>query len=116
MAYKSDDELQLVGRLHYLTDIFIEIPAFSGVVITGLMMIDVELLSGLYLLKIVLGSLAVLVNAACLVPVLRRWFALEAGDETKARGQSRFIHLAFVIGLPAGLGALVIGLHRLGMF
>lgn len=69
---KDDDSYIRASKMHYTTDIWIEIPAFSIVLVTGLLMLNESHLSGLFLYKIIFGSLAVLFNIICVYAVFKR--------------------------------------------
>jgi hypothetical protein len=104
-----------VAELHFWIDVLVEIPAFLGVLVTGLVLIDGHALSGLLLVKIAFGMAAIVVNALCVLPVVRRRFAAARSEEENVRRQSKWIGLAFVVGLPLGFAAMGLGLHRLGI-
>ena len=110
-ASKDPSTMQTVGRLHYWIDIVVEIPAFMGVLITGLLMLNfARLAAPMYLAKITLGSFAILVNVLCVIPVCRRRGALDANDLAEVKRRSRQIYFAFGVGVPAGFAALLIGM------
>ncbi|MBI2565652.1 MAG: hypothetical protein HYV63_01290 [Candidatus Schekmanbacteria bacterium] len=108
-------ELPTVARLHRWIDAFVEIPAFTAVVVSGLWMFDLDRFGGVYLAKILCGLAAVLVNVLCVGPVFARVRAVAAGDVTAARRHSRWIYVAFVAGMLPGFTALGLGLRMLGL-
>ena len=69
---KDDDSHIRASKLHYATDIWIEIPAFTVVLITGVLMLPEEHLSGLFLTKIMFGLLAIIFNLVCVYAVFKR--------------------------------------------
>lgn len=69
---KDDKSLIKAAKLHYATDKWIEIPAFTTVLITGLLMVKTEHLSGLFLVKIIFSLLAILFNIICVIAVFKR--------------------------------------------
>jgi len=107
---------QIAPQMHYAIDRWVEIPAFTTVLITGLWMFDLSRFHGLYAVKIICGLLAVGVNIYCVIPVSRRRFAADSGNKTEVRKQTRQIYFTLLIGLPAAAIALGIGLHLLGIY
>lgn len=71
----------LAARMHYLTDLWIEVPAFTLVLITGLAMLPAQSLQGLLLYKLPLALLAIVFNLVCVIAVWLRKRALESGDQ-----------------------------------
>ena len=100
-----------VARLHSQIDLFFEMPAFSVVLVTGLLLIEPTRFDGIYALKVVAGGIAVLGNALCLVPVLRRRTAAEKNDLSNVIRQSRLIDIISLLAIPAGLVALACGIY-----
>lgn len=100
-----------VARLHRLIDLFIEMPAFTLVLISGLCLIEPARLDGIYALKIVAGCLAVLGNMVCLVPVMKRHAAAERGDLGSVTHQSRVIDIISILAVPVGGIALFCGVY-----
>ena len=113
MAWRDDAMLVAVSRLHRRIDLFVEIPTFVGVLLTGLWLTQSVTWSALLVAKIALGCFAIAVNVACVAPVLRRSSAADASDLGRMRRESRWVHLAFAVGVPAGLSAAVIGVYRI---
>lgn len=107
---------KIAPQLHYAVDRCVEIPAFSIVLITGLILFDAQKFGGLYAIKVVCGLIAVGINAYCFLPVSRRKVADDAGDREQIRKHSRRIYETLLVGLPAALIALGIGLHFLGIY
>ena len=69
----KDDESHIrASKLHYTTDIWVEIPAFMTVLITGLLMLREDHLSGPFLYKVIFGLLAVAFNIVCVYAVFKR--------------------------------------------
>lgn len=98
-----------VAQLHRRIDLFFELPAFSLVLVSGLMLFEPDRFDGIYSLKIVAGLVAVLGNALCLVPVLQRRTAAATDDLGGVIRLSRQIDLIALMSIPAGLVALVCG-------
>ena len=79
---RDDASYIKAARMHYKTDIWIEIPAFTAVFITGTMMLDESHLAGLFLYKIIFALLAIICNIVCVYAVFkRRKFALVSDME-----------------------------------
>lgn len=100
-----------VARFHYQTDLFLEMPAFLLVLVTGAMMVDPARLHGLYLLKVGCGLAAVGMNALSMVPVVLRKRAADAGDIDDVIRYSTWIDRTVPVGGVAALVALGIGLY-----
>lgn len=76
---KDDESYVRASKLHYITDIWVEIPAFTTVLVTGLLMVNENHLSGVFLYKIIFALLAILFNVVCVYAVFqRRKFALSS--------------------------------------
>lgn len=106
---KSREQGFAVALYHYKVDLFLEFPAFTLALVTGLLLIDATRMDGLYLLKVVLGLVAVTGNLICLLPIIKRKQAAEVGDLQKVILYSRHVDLISLIAMPAGILALIIG-------
>ena len=113
VGFRHQEARPWVARMHYWIDLFVELPALTGVIVTGLILLPSGSLPTLLAVKIAIASLAMLINAGCLVAVVRRWRAIQRGEADAAREHSNSVYLAFVVGLPAGGAAFFIGLHLL---
>lgn len=102
-----------VAQFHYRTDIFLEAPAFTVVLVTGLLMLDTTPLQGWFLVKVACGLVAIGMNALSMIPVILRKRAADAGDITAVIHYSRWIDRTVPLGGIAALAALAIGLQRL---
>lgn len=60
------------SKLHFMTDIWIEIPAFTIVFITGVLMMTKAHFSGLFLAKVIFGLIAIVANLICVYGVFVR--------------------------------------------
>ena len=100
-----------VARLHRQIDLFFEMPAFSVVLVTGLLLFEPGRFDGIYALKVVAGVIAVLGNALCLMPVLKRRGSAEQDDLAGVIHQSKMIDWISLLAIPAGLIALVCGVY-----
>ncbi len=100
-----------VARLHRRIDMFLEMPAFTVVLVTGVLLIEPARFDGIYALKIVAGSIAVLGNVLCLVPVLKRRASAEVDDLADVIDQSKMIDRISLLAIPTGLLALTCGVY-----
>lgn len=104
---RSDPRLRTqVALYHDAIDRFIELPLLIAVLVTGCLLLQLELLHGWYLILVVSGSTAVFVNFLCVIPVMRRKRAADAGDMSRVDAESRWIFRAFWTGAPMALIAL----------
>jgi len=115
-ARRDRELLRAVSRLHRSIDLWVEIPAFCGVLASGLVLSLEAAWSSLLVAKVALGGSAILVNVACLWPVFRRARAAEADDFLAMQRHSLRVYLAFAVGFPAGFAALVLALVKMGWF
>lgn len=104
-----------VARIHFRIDLLAEIPAFTLVAISGIAMLQPERMHGDYALMVIAGSVAIAVNALCVLPVARRrQLANRTGTEIarqELQAHTRRIYLAGVVGLPFAAAALYGGLR-----
>ncbi len=76
---KDDESYIRASKLHYITDIWVEIPAFTTVLVSGMLMVNESHLSGVFLYKIIFALLAIMFNLICVYAVFkRRKFALSS--------------------------------------
>lgn len=74
---KDDESYVKASKMHYATDIWVEIPAFTTVLVTGVLMLNESHFSGIFLYKIIFALLAIVFNIVCVYAVFkRRKFAL----------------------------------------
>lgn len=114
-AYKNPNLKNTVAKFHYWIDIFVEMPAFMGVLVTGLLMLDFSKMSALYAVKITTGLIPIIINIYCFIAVILRVRAVDAGNKDEADKNSKRIYWAFT-GIPVALAAFVIGLHYAGLY
>jgi hypothetical protein len=107
---RDDESLPIAAELHYKTDIWIEIPAFLTVLVTGLLMLRENHLSGLFLLKLVFALLAIFFNFVCVYAVFKRRTSLRSGDAEGVRTAGRAMKLGGAI-IPTFLVAFSLGLY-----
>ena len=109
---KSDEAAMRAAKMHYLTDIWVEAPAFTVVLVTGVLMLGEQHLTGLFLYKVILGTLAVVFNIVCVVAVFRRRKYAELGDVESMHAANGLMKVgAWVI--PTFLGAFLIAMYLL---
>lgn len=107
---KNDESLIRASKMHYLTDLWVEIPAFTIVLLTGLLMLDDSHLSGAFLYKIIFGLLAIFFNLICVYAVFkRRKFALSA-DIAGMKSTDTAMKIGGLI-IPAFLLAFALGFY-----
>lgn len=102
----------LLAELHKRVDVWVEIPAFVAVVVTGallLMQAQPQPNPMLYA-KVGLGGLAVMANAVCVGLVFARAKAAHAGQWQRFDQLDHWQHQLGAVVLLALLGALGVGL------
>lgn len=107
-----------VPQFHFYIDRWVEIPAFTTVLVTGVLMFDAGRFANdwLYASKIVAGLLAVSANIFSIYPVIQRKHATDAGDKSAIRQYGKMLDATLPVGVPAALLALAIGLHWAGLY
>ncbi|MDH4263840.1 MAG: hypothetical protein OEV78_12435 [Spirochaetia bacterium] len=107
----KDKQIHVLGKWHYYIDIFVEIPVFSIVLLTGIVMISlINVIDQRIIIKVILGLIPVAVNVWCVYPVVMRKKNIEKGKKPEIQRYSNQIYIAFITGLPFGIAALVYGL------
>lgn len=106
----KDDESHIkASNMHYTTDIWIEIPAFTIVLITGLLMLNESHLDGLFLYKIIFGLLAIFFNIVCVYAVFKRKKFAETFDIEGMKSVNPIMKLGGLI-IPTFLIAFALGI------
>ena len=101
-----------VADIHHHIDMYLEMPAFMVVLITGVLMLDISRLDdGLYLLKISAGFLAVIGNIYCVYPIIKRKLAAQNKDIVLLKYYSKLVDKISLVAIPAGVIALVCGIY-----
>ncbi|MDO8988763.1 MAG: hypothetical protein Q7U91_03935 [Sideroxyarcus sp.] len=104
-------ELILV-TLHKRVDLFVEIPAFLGVLVTGAFMLAGAGANPLLAAKIVFGLLAIAVNVYCVWLVFRRATAAQADRWEEFARLDHLQHKFGAVVLLAIVAALGLGVYR----
>ena len=113
-AYQRDELHPIAIRIHYLLDIFVEIPLVSGILVSGVVLtLLVEEITTPHVWLIACGTVAVL---ACLlsfwkfVRTRKRLTEKEPIDHEKLVGiRNRFGVFSFLVLNPALIVALIVG-------
>ena len=100
----------LLADLHKRVDVWIEIPAFAAVVVTGGTLLTHAAPSAWLNLKVALGLLAVLTNGVCVGLVFSRAKAAHMGNWEHFDRLDHVQHKLGAVVLLALLGALGVGL------
>ena len=80
---RRDSSLEFpVGKVHYYIDIFVEVPLITGILVTGCLLLDLNRLSGLVLIKVVSGTVAILMTYFSVFVVLRRKHDIDAENNS----------------------------------
>lgn len=104
----SLDGMRRVAWAHYWIDVCVEVPVVLGVLMSGMMLaLAVPAFTGLHVVKLGAGLLAIAINLSCVGFVLRRQAA--AGDDAELQRLHRRVRLAG-IGFPPGILAAYLGL------
>ncbi len=107
-----------VPQFHFYVDRFVEIPAFSTVLVTGLLLFDASRFTQdwVYATKVLCGLIAVGANIFSIYPVIMRKRAADTGDKIAIRRYGKLLDATVPVGVPAALVALGIGLHWAGVY
>ncbi len=107
---KDDESYIRASRLHYITDLWVEIPAFTTVLVTGLLMLNESHLSGVFAYKLAFALLAIFFNIVCVYAVFkRRKFALSS-DLEGMRSAEKIMKVGGLI-IPTFLVAFVLAIY-----
>lgn len=102
----------LLADLHKRVDVWIEIPAFAAVVVTGGMLFAQATPDTWLYAKVALGLLAVVTNAVCVGLVFARAKAAHLGNWERFDRLDHLQHKLGAVVLLGLLGALGLGLMR----
>ena len=101
---KGREQELLLSSLHKRVDLVVEIPAFLGVLITGLLMLPHAASSTIFMVKLGFGLLALAANIVCVGIVFKRAKAANTGDWDSF---AQLDHLQHKIGAVVLIGLLV---------
>ena len=107
---KGRQQELLLADLHKRVDLFIEIPAFVIVLITGLAMLGATAGGGLLHAKVTAGLVAVAANVYCVWLVFRRSAAAHRGEWESFASIDHKQHLFGAVVLAAIVLALAVGI------
>lgn len=107
---KDDESSVRATKLHYITDIWVEIPAFSTVLVTGLLMVNESHLSGLFLYKIVFALLAIMFNLLCVYAVFKRRKLALSSDYAGMKSYLGILRIGSLV-IPTFLIAFVLAFY-----
>jgi uncharacterized membrane protein len=105
-----DKELVLTA-LHKRVDLFIEIPAFTLVVLTGCALLTSAPQSAVFHLKLAFASVAVIANVYCVHLVFKRDRLARSSDWNAFEAIDHLQHKMGAVVLLAIIGALGLGLY-----
>lgn len=104
------------AQLHYLIDIYVELPILIMVLLSGLFLLSISRLTDpLYAAKVVAGLFPVVINFLCIIPVVKRKRASDKNDEPQMDRNTKLIYLAFFTGLAGAMISLGLGMYFLGI-
>lgn len=106
---KDEGSLRTAAELHYKTDLWVEVPAFTIVLLTGILMLPGAELSALFLTKLAFALLAIFFNCVCVYAVFKRRVSLRSGDTEGLATAGRAMKLGGAI-VPTFLVAFALGL------
>lgn len=107
---KGRDKELILTTLHKRVDVFIEIPAFTLVAVTGLLLMPQVPMGMLFVAKLVFALLAVATNVFCVYLVFKRHHLAAAGDWTGLEATDHLQHKWGAVVLIGILGALISGI------
>ena len=106
---KGRDKELILTALHKRVDVFIEIPAFTLVVVTGMLLMPQAPMGMVFVAKLVFALLAVASNVFCVHLVFKRHQLSAAGDWTGFEATDHLQHKWGAVVLIGILGALIAG-------
>ncbi len=99
------------SKLHFITDIWIEIPSFTIVLITGVLMLAEEHLSGLFLIKVICGFIAIIANLVCVYGVFIRNRHAINNDISGVQSTEPILIVGGIVFIPSFIAAIVIAAY-----
>ncbi len=107
---KGRDKELILTALHKRVDVFIEIPVFTLVVVTAMLLMPQAPMGGVFVTKLVFALLAVATNVFCVYLVFKRHQLAATGDWTGFEATDQFQHKWGAVVLIGILGSGVLGL------
>lgn len=108
---KGREQERILTRLHKRVDVWIEIPAFVGVLVSGGVLLNHADWNRILQTKVLLGLVAIAANAYCVGLVFRRSKTAESGDWERFEALDHLQHKWGAVVLVAMLLALGLGVH-----
>lgn len=108
---KDDASYIKASNLHYITDVWVEVPSFMIVLITGILLLNEGHLSGLFLYKIIFGVLAIVFNIVCVYAVFKRRKYSVRDDIEGMNSAGPAMKLGGAGFIPAFIIAFVLGMY-----
>lgn len=108
---KDDESYIRAAKMHFATDMWVEIPAFMTVLVTGAFLLAGHSLEGVFLFKVVFGVLAVVFNLVCVYAVVRRRRLALAGDIEGMRATEGAMKLGGAGFIPCFLMAIALAAY-----
>ena len=105
---KGRDKELILTALHKRVDVFIEIPAFTLVVVTGGLLMPQAPMGMVFVAKLVFALLAVAANVFCVQLVFKRHQMAATGDWTGFEETDHLQHKWGAVVLIGILGALIV--------
>lgn len=105
---QSISHSRAVAHQHFWIDMLFETPAFLTVLLTGILMLDLDRENLFYWVKIFLGFVAVAGNILCTIAITRRKFASDHNHRPGVIKHSKFVDRVSAIAVPAGVIATLI--------
>lgn len=116
MARKNASFRAIIPEWHYKVDLYLEGPLLVLVLLTGFLLFDPAKISALYLIKLALGLIAAGANLVCVVFVVMRKKASDIQNAEAVEKYTRLVFSTVAVGVPAGAGALCLGMSLMGYF
>ncbi|MEN8719480.1 MAG: hypothetical protein ABF296_04355 [Oceanococcaceae bacterium] len=118
VGLRREDLRAAVSQFHFYVDRFVEIPAITVVLLSGLWLFEPArfVSDGLYTAKVIAGLLAVGANIVSIHPVIMRKRAADDGDRAEVRRHGTRLNATVPVGVPAAVSALAIGGHFAGLY
>lgn len=110
LLHKGRDKEKILADLHWKVDLFIEIPAFIIVAISGIFLIQSNFIQPIIIAKIIAGLIAILINIFCVKLVYDRKIAASHEDWQKFEKLDKIQHKAGALVLFFQLLAIGLGL------